>query len=168
MRHRLMKDARPISSSLRRPKSCWNCRSMSLLGQLAVWVLLIALRVFPAKAAQTSPAAASPQSPAQQQAADPRAKIRSTVELVVVPVTVKDSKGNLVDDIRKDEFRIFEDGIEQQPSLFSTDAFPLSAVVLLDDDLKPKNSDQLHKSLLAVAGAFSESDEVAVARFASF
>jgi VWFA-related protein len=88
--------------------------------------------------------------------------------LVVVPVTVKDSKGNLVADLGKDEFRILEDGIEQQISLFSTDAFPLSAVVLLDDDLKPKASAQLRKSLLAIAGAFSESDEVALARFASF
>ena len=139
---------------------------MSLLGQPGVSVLLIALGVFLANAAQTSPAAVSQQ--AQEQPSDPRAKIRSTVELVVVPVTVKDSKGNLVADIRKDEFRIFEDGVEQQPTLFSTDAFPLSAVVLLDDDLKPKASDQLHKSLLAVAGAFSESDEVALARFASF
>jgi VWFA-related protein len=139
---------------------------MSLLGQLAVWILPIALSVFLARAAQTGPAPIPPQ--AQEQPSDSRAKIRSTVELVVVPVTVKDSKGNLVGDILKDEFRIFEDGVEQQPSLFSTDAFPLSAVVLLDDDLKPKASDQLHKSLLAIAGAFSESDEVAVARFASF
>ena len=139
---------------------------MSLLGQPAVWVVLIALSVFLAKPARTSPAPVPPH--AQEQPSDPRTKIRSTVELVVVPVTVKDPKGNLVADIRKDEFRIFEDGVEQRPSLFSTDAFPLSAVVLLDDELKPKASDQLHKSLLAIAGAFSESDEVALARFASF
>jgi Ca-activated chloride channel family protein len=129
--------------------------------------LLLALAVFPAKAAQTNPAA-TPQQPQGQEPSDPRAKIRSTVELVVVPVTVKDSKGNLVDDLRKDEFRIFEDGVEQQLSLFSADAFPLSAVVLLDDELKPKAAGQLQKSLLAIAGAFSESDEVALARFASF
>ena len=104
----------------------------------------------------------------QEEPSDPRAKIRSTVELVVVPVTVKDSKGNLVGDLGRDEFRIFEDGVEQQTSLFSTDAFPLSAVVLLDDDLKPKAAGQLQKSLLAIAGAFSESDEVALARFAAF
>jgi VWFA-related protein len=139
---------------------------MSFLGQPAVWLLSIALGGFLATAGQTRSGPISPQ--AQEQPSDPRAKIRSTVELVVVPVTVKDSKGNLIADLGKDEFRIFEDGVEQQVSLFSTDAFPLSAVVLLDDDLKPKASDQLHKSLLAIAGAFSESDEVAVARFASF
>jgi VWFA-related protein len=141
---------------------------VSLLRQPAVSALLIALTLFLAQAAQISPAAIPQQPQVQEQPSDPRAKIRSTVELVVVPVTVKDSKGNLVDDIRKDEFRIFEDGVEQQISLFSADAFPLSAVVLLDDDLKPKAAEQLQKSLLAIAGAFSESDEVALAKFASF
>lgn len=141
---------------------------MSLPRQPGFWVLLIALAGLSAKAAQISPAASPQQSQAQEPPFDPRAKIRSTVELVVVPVTLKDSKGSLVDDVRKDEFRIFEDGVEQQMSLFSTEAFPLSAVVLLDDDLKPKAAAQLRKSLLAIAGAFSESDEVALARFASF
>jgi len=140
---------------------------VSLSRQLALSALLIGLAVFPAKAAQIG-GAETPPPQAQGQTPDSRGKIRSTVELVVVPVTVKDSKGNLIADIGKDEFRVFEDGVEQQISLFSTDAFPLSAVVLLDDDLKPKAADQLRKSLIAIAGAFSESDEVALAGFASF
>jgi VWFA-related protein len=140
---------------------------VSLLRQPGVSALLLALAVLLANAGEINPGAEPRHPQAQEQPSDPRARIRSTVELVVVPVTVKDSKGNLVADLRKDEFRIFEDGVEQQTSLFSTDAFPLSAVVLLDDDLKPKASDQLRKSLLAIAGAFSESDEVALARFAS-
>jgi len=141
---------------------------VSLLRQPAVSVLLLTVTLLLATAAQISPAAIPQQPQVQGQPPDSRAKIRSTVELVVVPVTVKNSSGNLVDDLRKDEFRIFEDGVEQQTSLFSTDAFPLSTLVLLDDDLKPKAAEQLHKSLLAIAGAFSESDEVALARFASF
>lgn len=144
---------------------------MNLSRQHALSALLIALLVLPANGKQTG-AAQAPQPQAQEQPPDSRAParatIRSTVELVVVPVTVKDSKGNLIDDIRKEEFRLFEDGVEQQVSLFSTEAAPLSALVLLDDDLKPKAADQLRKSLLAIAGAFSESDEVSLASFASF
>jgi VWFA-related protein len=145
------------------------------LRQPATFALVIALAMFLAKAAQMSPAAELPvsqqpqaQEQPQKQTSDPRARIRTTVELVVVPVTVKDSKGNLVDDLRRDDFRVLEDGVEQQVSVLSTDAVPLSAVVLLDDDLKPKAADQLHKSLLAIAGAFSEADEVGLAKFASF
>ncbi len=148
---------------------------MTRLRQPALSALVIALAALFARAAQISPPVAPPppapqqqqeQPPEQQkdqpqkQTSDPRARIRTTVELVVVPVTVKDSKGNLVADLGKNDFRILEDGVEQQVSAFSTEAVPLSVVVLLDDDLKPKAAGQLHKSLLAIAGAFSESDEV--------
>jgi Ca-activated chloride channel homolog len=172
-----------MSSSSRRLRSLWNCCSVSRLRQLGLSALVIALAVLFARAAQISPPAAPPpqasqqqpdQQPEQQkdqpqkQTSDPRARIRTTVELVVVPVTVKDSKSNLVADLGKNDFRILEDGVEQQVSAFSTEAAPLSVVVLLDDDLKPKAADQLRRSLLAIAGAFSESDEVGVAKFASF
>src|ERR1700680_3231116 len=113
MRHRPMKDARQISSSSRRLRSLWNCRSVSRLRQLALSALVIALAVLFAQAAQISPPAGpQPQAPQQQQdqqpeqqkdqpqkqTPDPRARIRTTVELVVVPATVNDSKGNLVAD----------------------------------------------------------------------
>ena len=96
---------------------------------------------------------------------DPRARIRTTVELVVVPVTVKDRQGKLVADIRREEFRILEDNVEQQIALFSLDPFPLSAVVLLDNALRMKTAEQVQSSLRAIAGGFSEFDEVAACRF---
>jgi len=96
---------------------------------------------------------------------DARARIRTTVELVVVPVTVKDQRGNLVPDIRQDEFRVLEGGVEQQVSLFSVDPFPLSVVVLLDNALKLKTAERVQSSLRAIAGGFSESDEVLLCRF---
>jgi Ca-activated chloride channel family protein len=94
--------------------------------------------------------------------------IRSNVELVVVPVTVKDASGELVGDLRRDEFRIFEDGVEQRITVFSVEAFPLSAVIAVDDNLKAKSAEQVRKSLISFTGGFSESDEVAVGRFDAF
>ncbi len=44
----------------------------------------------------------------------------------------------------------------------------LSAVVLLDDGLKTKTSASVKQTLMAIAGAFSESDEVAVGRFDAY
>lgn len=99
---------------------------------------------------------------------DPRAVIRARVDLVVVPVTVKDSSGELVDDLREDEFRVLEDGVEQKVAFFSDDAFPLSAVVVLDDGMKAKTSERVKQNLITIAGAFGESDEVAVARFDAY
>src|ERR1700687_5451916 len=89
---------------------------------------------------------------------DPRAVIRARVDLVVVPVTVKDASGDLVPDLRDDEFRVLEDGVEQKIAFFSADAFPLSAVVLLDDGLKAKTSERVKQNLITVSAAFGESD----------
>ena len=135
---------------------------------LALLIPSLFLAVPLAMPSQVVPEGAQQQPPGQGQRPNPRATIRSTVELVVVPVTVKDAHGNLVADIRQDEFTVFEDDVEQRISTFSTDAAPLSALVVLDDDLKPKAAEQLRRSLVAMAGAFSESDEVALGRFASF
>jgi VWFA-related protein len=99
------------------------------------------------------------------QSQDPRAKIRSTVSLVVVPVTVKNGAGELVTDLQQNDFRVFEDGVEQPMALFSADAFPLSAAVLIDDDLKRGTAEKVQKTLETLAGAFSASDEVSLWRF---
>src|ERR1700722_19564897 len=73
----------------------------------------------------TAPAGDAP--PTSQQAAPPtnlnqRGTIRATVQLVVVPVTVKGPKGDLVAGIGPGEFRVFEDGVEQEISEFSAEA----------------------------------------------
>lgn len=96
---------------------------------------------------------------------DARGRIRARVELVLVPVTVKDASGRLVPDIRPEEFRVLEDGVEQQISVFSLEPFPLSVVVLLDNGLKQKAAEQVQSSLLAIAGGFGDRDEVALCRF---
>jgi VWFA-related protein len=99
------------------------------------------------------------------QGQDPRGRIRTTVSLVVVPVTVKNGAGDLVTDLGQKDFRVFEDGIEQQIAFFSVEAFPLSAAVLVDDDLKRSSADKVQKTLQALAGGFSPSDEVSLWRF---
>jgi VWFA-related protein len=106
------------------------------------------------------------QQPAQQD--DPRQRIRTTVALVVVPVTVKSPAGVPVLDIRREEFRIFEDGVEQEIQLFSNEPFPLSAVVLIDNSLPIRTAEQVQKSARAIAAAFSEFDEVAIGTFDLF
>lgn len=132
-----------------------NCPRKLLAGVLA------ALLAAPAVA--LPPQQAPPRPPQQQE--DPRVRIRATVELVVVPVTVKDAQGQLVGDIRANEFRVFADGIEQNISVFSVDPFPLSAVVLLDNALKVKAAEQVQETLRAIAGGFSDQDEVTLCRF---
>ena len=125
--------------------------------------VLLAL-LLPVSGAQQPPA----QRPAPPQQDDPLFRIRTRAELVVVPVTVKDAAGEMVHGIRQDEFRILEDNVEQEISVFSVDAFPLSAVVLLDNGLPQKVAQQLESGAPAIAAGFAEADEVAVTLFDAF
>jgi VWFA-related protein len=99
---------------------------------------------------------------------DAQARIRVSSNLVVLPVAVLDDSGNLVPDLRREDFRVFEDNIEQSIDVFSTEAFPLSIVALIDNDLKNKDADAVRKSLAAIAGGMSVSDEAFVCRFDQF
>jgi VWFA-related protein len=114
----------------------------------------------------TTGSSSSQQAPAGQ--GDTRSRIVVRSDLVIVPVTVKDSQGRLVGDLQKDEFRVFEDDIEQQILLFTSDPFPLSAVVVIDDDLPQKAGIQVQKSLATISAGFGPNDEVAVVTYDAF
>jgi VWFA-related protein len=94
--------------------------------------------------------------------------IVSRSEEVLVPVTVKSSTGELVTSLKKEDFRILEDGVEQRITNLKSDAVPISAVILLDDSLKKKPQDQLQESIRAIAGGFGLKDEAAIFRFDQF
>jgi len=111
--------------------------------------------------AQSGTAAQSPTAPTS----DSPVTLRARVNLVVLPVTVKDSTGHLVPDLTREEFRIFDDNIEQRISFFTADAFPLSAVVLIDNDLKGKDSQMVEESLKSIVAGLSLADEAFVCRF---
>jgi Ca-activated chloride channel family protein len=144
-----------------------SLRKSSLL--TGVVLLALSLAKLGAQAPeQGSPPASAPQGqqPAPQQGAP--ARITVPANLVVVPVTVKDSSGHLVPDLRRDEFRIFEDNIEQRVSYFSVEVIPLSMVVLIDNDLKSKDEKQVAASLRAIVAGLSLNDETFVCRFDQF
>jgi hypothetical protein len=58
--------------------------------------------------------------------------IRAQVDVVVVPISVRDSKGNPVENLRREDFRIFEDGRPQELRTVSSDSPLLSVAVMID------------------------------------
>jgi VWFA-related protein len=60
----------------------------------------------------------SAQTPQPQQPAQPQYRVHVTSELVLVNVVVRDKKGNLVRDLKKDDFTLLEDGKRQTISTF--------------------------------------------------
>jgi Ca-activated chloride channel homolog len=120
---------------------------------------------------QTQDASQQPAPPTGSSQAPPQGTghmIITHTEEVIVPVTVKDSRGVLVTDLRRDEFRIFEDGIDQQIIRFQEDPHPLSAVILVDNDLADKTVDPVQRSLETISAGFGPRDEVALVTFDRF
>lgn len=58
--------------------------------------------------------------------------IRISANLVIVPVMVINREGHYVVDLRENDFRVFEDGVEQTIAHFSHVDQPISVVLLID------------------------------------
>jgi Ca-activated chloride channel family protein len=74
------------------------------------------------------------------------------VDMVLVPVTVVDPYGRLVTGLDQSNFRIFEDGIEQEVVYFAEQDVPISIGVIFD--LSGSMSDKIDKSRLAALQFF--------------
>jgi len=90
-------------------------------------------------------------SPSQQQQ-QPQTTVRITSDLVVLSVSVRDRVGNLVPDLRREQFRLLDDGVEQEIKVFTEESFPLSLVILVDNDVNGNAGIQLVQSLRALMG----------------
>ncbi|HEY0703769.1 MAG TPA: VWA domain-containing protein [Candidatus Acidoferrales bacterium] len=123
----------------------------------------------PTQTPQPQTGQSQPQQQQQQKANPPQRRGPVvTTNAVIVPVTVKNRDGVLVGDLRRDEFRVYCDNVEQQIVFFTSDPFPLSAVVLIDNNLSIKSADQVQKSLVAISGGFGPTDEVALVTYDQF
>ncbi len=124
----------------------------------------------PAPATPPAPSAApnrSPNPPAgdavpESEHLGDRPDIVVDVNQVIVPVTVKDPSGRLVDGLLRRDFRILENGEEQRIGFFSSDPFPLSAAVVLDLGMSDLTMRKVNKTYSSLAGAFSQFDEIAL------
>src|SRR5271167_1301592 len=85
--------------------------------------------------AQTNSEEKSPQgtSAAADSQQSPEAIFRAYTDLVVIPVTVTDTLNRFVLGLQKEDFHLFEDGVEQNVAHFSGEDAPLSVGVLFDE-----------------------------------
>jgi VWFA-related protein len=88
--------------------------------------------------------------------------LQKTVSFVTVPVTVKDDSGKLVDGLLVKDFSVYEDGTLQKLTLFTSDPFPLSAALVIDQGLPDPVLRKINQTFGALGGAFGPFDEVAV------
>lgn len=88
--------------------------------------------------------------------------LRVQTTYVEVPVTVKDTKGNLVPGLTWRDFRVFENGVYQPLKVFSVDPMPLSIAFVIDQSLTKDVMEHVNDSLGAIQGALTPYDELAI------
>jgi VWFA-related protein len=131
----------------------------------------------PAEPAASQPQPAQPpivapppdqQTTAPDEGAAARANFVVRVNFVEVPVTVKDSKGNLVAGLTWRDFTVYQNNVKQTLTLFSVDPAPLSIAFVIDQNLPSNYMDQVNRSMAAIQGALTPYDEAAVFTYTHF
>jgi len=94
--------------------------------------------------------------------------IRVDVNLVLVDATVKAKDGQIMANLKKDDFEVREDGVAQKLDIFSRDELPLDVALVLDlsDSIGPFLAPLRDAATIALA-ALKPNDEVALFTFSS-
>src|SRR5579864_5686848 len=94
--------------------------------------------------------------------------IRVDVNLVMLDATVKTKSGQIMNDLRKDDFEVREDGVAKKITVFSRDQLPLNVALVLDlsDSIGPF-LDPLREAATTTLGALKPEDEVALFTFST-
>src|SRR2546423_6059490 len=103
--------------------------------------------------------------PAQEQ---DQGVVRVSVNLVMVDATIKTKSGQVLGDLKKENFELREDGAEQNVQIFSRDELPLNVALVLDlsDSIEPFLGPLRDAANTALA-ALKPEDEVALFTFST-
>ena len=105
------------------------------------------------------------QSPAQEQTPN---VIHVDVGLVLLDATVKTKTGQILGDLKKEDFEVREDGVPQKIDIFNRDELPLSVALVLDlsDSIGPFLG-PLREAAHVALSALKPEDEVALFTFST-
>jgi VWFA-related protein len=100
----------------------------------------------------------------QQPAATPTIKVE--VDLVPLEVSVRDQGGRPLENLRRDDFRVLEDGVEQQVRYFSHAEIPLALALVVDSSTSVAASlADLRQGALETLSLLKPDDQVALFSF---
>jgi len=94
--------------------------------------------------------------PAPKEETQPRANIRVETNLVLIPVTVNDPLNRPVSGLEKENFRLYDNKVEQTISSFAMDDEPIAAGLVFDTS--GSMGDKLRRSRMAASVFFKISD----------
>lgn len=94
--------------------------------------------------------------------------LRVETNLVTIPVSVYDRNGLYIPGLTKENFKVFEDGEEQEIAYFGTQDKPFTVVLLLDTSPSTQyRIDEIHRAAEAFVRHLGPEDSVAVLEFNS-
>lgn len=95
-------------------------------------------------------------------------RLKVNVSMVLVEATVRDDKGRIVNDLKREDFRVLEDGVEQQITYFSRDELPLAVALVVDgsSSISPVLR-ELHHAAYETLSQLKPEDQVALYAFAA-
>lgn len=92
--------------------------------------------------------------------------IRVNTTLVTLPVSVTDRDGRYIPNLRKEDFRLWEDGVEQAVAFFSSVDKPFSVVLMLDTSGSTRfRLDEIQDAAITFVNQLRQDDRVMVVSF---
>jgi Ca-activated chloride channel family protein len=134
------------------------------MNKVLSFAALLALNLWPASlAAQSMPDArlAHSRQPALMTAQDPQSsqnKVVIETKLVSLNISVTDQFGRFVVGLEKDDFAVYDDGIQQEVAFFATDDSPISMAIVYDVSTSTSSHSQ---RLIALLRQFFENTQMA-------
>jgi VWFA-related protein len=115
-----------------------------------------------------------PQSPSQtpaQTSDDPEEVgendvVRVNTTLVTIPVSVMDRSGRFIPDLRQQEFRIYEDGVEHEVAYFASVEKPFTLALVIDTSASTRfRLDEIQDAAIAFVNQLRPDDRVIIVSF---
>ena len=92
--------------------------------------------------------------------------VRINTSLVTVPVSVSDRDGKYIPNLRKEDFRIYEDGSEQQIAYFASVEKPFTVALLIDTSGSTRfRLDEIQDAAISFVDQLRSDDRVMVVSF---
>jgi Ca-activated chloride channel family protein len=92
--------------------------------------------------------------------------VRVNTTLVTIPVSVMDREGRYAPNLRKEDFRLWEDGVEQQIAFFQTVDKPFSVVLMIDTSGSTRfKLEEIQDAAIAFVNQLQPSDRVMILTF---
>ncbi len=126
--------------------------------------LAVGLAFLPAIFAAQTPQPATPQTPPVKKGRE--YTINVDVNLVVLHATVVDKKGRMLNELNRDNFRVYEDGVLQKLSVFTHADIPVTMGIVIDDSgsMREKRS-AVNASALTFVKTSNPQDQAFVVNF---